>query len=59
MTYDKEKDRFFYNGQIVRYFKDEVGTENTNSFFFENGVVDVEPIRAASGGKVKCNMNVK
>ena len=33
MTYNIEKDRFFYNGQIVRYFKDQVSTEQTNSFF--------------------------
>lgn len=49
MTYDKEKARFFYNGQIVRYFKDVVSEENTNSFFFDDGVVDVEPIKDASG----------
>lgn len=49
MTYDKEKDRFFYNGKIVRYFKDQESAENTNSFFFGDGVVDVEPIRNASG----------
>ena len=42
MTYDKEKDRFFYDGQVVRYFKDQVNAENANSFFFEDGVVDVE-----------------
>lgn len=49
MTYDKEKDRFFYNGQIVRYFKDQESVENTNAFFFDDGVVDVEAIRNASG----------
>lgn len=49
MTYDQEKDRFFYNGQMVRYFKDQVSAENANSFFFEDGVVDVEPIRDANG----------
>ena len=49
MTYDQEKDRFFYNGQMVRYFKDQVSAENTNSFFFEDGVVDVEPIRDTNG----------
>ncbi|MBS5150712.1 MAG: hypothetical protein Q4A63_02560 [Butyricicoccus pullicaecorum] len=49
MTYDKEKDRFFYNGQMVRYFKDQIGTENTNSFFFEDGVVDVEPMKDTNG----------
>ena len=49
MTYDKEKDRFFYDGQVVRYFKDQVNAENANSFFFEDGVVDVEPIKDANG----------
>lgn len=49
MTYDKEKDRFFYNGQTVRYFKDQVNAEHANSFFFEDGVVDVEPIKDTNG----------
>lgn len=49
MTYNQEKDRFFYNGQMVRYFKDQVSTENTNAFFFEDGVVDVEPMRDTNG----------
>lgn len=49
MTYDKEKDRFFYDGQTVRYFKDQVSAENANSFFFEDGVVDVEPIKDTNG----------
>lgn len=52
MTYAKERDRFFYNGQIVRYFKDEVSTENTNSFFFADGVVDVEPIKDTNGNLI-------
>lgn len=49
MTYDQEKDRFFFGGQLVRYFKDQVSAEHTNSFFFEDGVVDVEPIRDTNG----------
>lgn len=49
MTYNKEKDRFLYNGEVVRYFKDQISTENTNSFFFDDGVVDVEPIRNTNG----------
>lgn len=49
MTYDKEKDRFFYDGQTVRYFKDQVNAEHANSFFFEDGVVDVEPIKDTNG----------
>lgn len=49
MIYDKEKDRFFYNGQVVRYFKDQVSTEHANAFFFDDGTVDVEPIRDVKG----------
>lgn len=49
MTYDKEKDRFFYKNQVVRYFKDQVNTENTNAFFFEDGTVDVEPMKDTNG----------
>lgn len=49
MSYDKEKDRFFYNGHMVRYFKDQVSADDTNAFFFDDGVVDVEPIRDANG----------
>ncbi len=49
MTYDTEKDRFFYNGQIVRYFKDQINSDETNGFFYDDGVVDIEPIRDATG----------
>lgn len=49
MTYDAEKDRFFYNGQIVRYFKDQINSDETNGFFYDDGVVDIEPIRDATG----------
>ena len=49
MTYDAEKDRFFYNGQIVRYFKDQLNSDETNGFFYDDGVVDIEPIRDANG----------
>ena len=49
MTYDKEKDRFFYDGQTVRYFKDQVNAEHANSFFFDDGVVDMEPIKDTNG----------
>lgn len=49
MTYDKEKDRFFYNGQVVRYFKDQVSAEHANAFYFDDGTVDVEPIRDTKG----------
>lgn len=33
----------------VRYFKDQVNAENANSFFFEDGVVDVELIKDVNG----------
>lgn len=49
MTYDTEKDRFLYNDQVVRYFKDQINSDETNAFFFDDGVVDVEPIRDANG----------
>lgn len=49
MTYDTEKDRFFYNGQVVRYFKDQINSNETNSFSYDDGVIDVEPIRDEDG----------
>ena len=55
MTYDTEKDRFFYNGQVVRYFKDHINSKEhinsneTNGFSYDDGVIDVEPIRDEDG----------
>ena len=49
MTYDTEKDRFFYNGQVVRYFKDQISSNETNGFSYDDSVIDVEPIRDESG----------
>ena len=49
MTYDEKTDRFFYEGKMVRYFKDKVSDECLNSFFFDDGVIDVEPIRDTNG----------
>lgn len=49
MTYDEKTDSFFYEGKKVRYFKDEVGDGYLNSFFFDDGVIDVEPIRDTNG----------
>ena len=49
MTYDTEKDRFFYNGQVVRYFKDQINSNETNGFSYDDGVIDVEPIRDEDG----------
>ncbi|HJC25700.1 MAG TPA: hypothetical protein H9761_18725 [Candidatus Eisenbergiella merdavium] len=52
MTYDEEKDRFFYQGQMVRCFKDQVSAEHTNAFFFDEGTVDVEPVRDTKGALI-------
>lgn len=49
MTYDTKKDRFFYNGQVVRYFKDQMNSHETNGFSYDDGVIDVEAVRDASG----------
>ena len=49
MTYDTEKDRFFYNEQVVRYFKDQISSNETNGFSYDDGVIDVEPIRDEAG----------
>ena len=49
MTYDTEKDRFFYNGQVVRYFKDQISSNETNGFSYDDGVIDVEAVRDANG----------
>ena len=49
LSYDEKTDRFFYEGKMVRYFKDELRDGYLNSFFFDEGVIDVEPIRDTSG----------
>lgn len=49
MTYDKENNRFSYNGQIVRCFIDQLSAENTRSFFFDGGIIDVESVRDVNG----------
>ena len=49
MTYDMGKDRFFYNEQVVRYFKDQISSNETNGFSYDDGVIDVEPIRDEAG----------
>lgn len=33
----------------MRYFKDQVNAEHANSFFFDDGVVDMEPIKDTNG----------
>lgn len=52
MTYDVEKDRFFYGGQMVRYFKDQLSADHTNGFYYADGVVDVEPVRDSGGALI-------
>lgn len=49
LTYDSEKDRFFYDGKMVRYFSDKISEENTNAFFYEDGTIDLKPVRDTSG----------
>lgn len=49
LNYDKDKDRFIYDGQVVRYFSDAVTEDDTNAFFHEDGVIDLKPIRNSSG----------
>lgn len=52
LTYDKDKDEFFYNGEMVRYFSDEMSDSNTRAFSRENGIVDVRSIRDAKGNLI-------
>ena len=49
LSYDKDKDRFLYDGNIVRYFNDAISEDSTNAFFYEDGTVDLKPIRNSSG----------
>jgi len=53
LTYDKNKDRFYYNGKMVRYFNDNVDAENTNSFFYDEGTIDLTAARDTSGKLIK------
>lgn len=49
LSYDKDKDRFLYDGNIVRYFNDVINEDIANAFFYEDGTVDLKPIRNSSG----------
>ena len=42
MTYDMGKDRFFYNEQVVRYFKDQISSNETNGFSYDDGVIEMK-----------------
>lgn len=49
LTYDKEKDRFFYDGKMVRFFRDITDAAGTiNGFSYNDGVVDLQGVRDAS-----------
>lgn len=52
MSYDVEKDRFFYAGQMVRYFKDQLSADHTNGFYYADGVIDVKPVRDSGGALI-------
>ncbi|MBU5439555.1 hypothetical protein KQI42_16190 [Tissierella sp. MSJ-40] len=46
LTYDQEKDRFFYNGKLVRFFADKLDKSGFyNSFSYADGDVDLRGIR--------------
>ncbi len=49
LNYDKDKDRFVYDGKVVRYFSDTIGEDGTNAFFHEDGEIDLKPIRNSLG----------
>ena len=48
MTYDTERIDFSITA-VVRYFKDQISSNETNGFSYDDGVIDVEPIRDESG----------
>lgn len=49
LNYDKDKERFYYNGKLVRRFKDVKDREgNINGFSFENGEIDLKVDRDTS-----------
>ena len=49
LTYNKEKDRFFYNGQLVRFFADKLDEEGFyTTFSYTDGDVDLRSIRSES-----------
>lgn len=49
LTYNQEKDRFFYNGQLVRYFADKLDeSDSYNSFSYTDGDIDLRGVRNAN-----------
>lgn len=48
LTYNQEKDRFFYNGQLVRFFADKLDDSGFyNSFSYTDGDIDLRGVRNA------------
>lgn len=48
LTYNQEKDRFFCNGQLVRYFADKLNENGMyNSFSYMDGDIDLRGVRNA------------
>lgn len=46
LIYDREKDRFFYNGQLVRFFADKLDEDGyCNTFSYTDGDVDLRGVR--------------
>lgn len=46
LIYDKAKDRFFYNGELVRFFADKLDKDGYyNSFSYTDGTVDLHGVR--------------
>ena len=49
LTYNKEKDRFFYNGQLVRFFADKLDDDGFyTSFSYTDGDIDLRGVRSAT-----------
>ena len=52
LTYDKEKEAFFFNGKLVRWFWDGYDMENGSATIYdylnEDGVVDIHTVRQAT-----------
>jgi beta-lactamase regulating signal transducer with metallopeptidase domain len=48
LTYDQEKDRFFYDGRLVRFFADKLDESGSyNSFSYTDGDIDLRGVRNA------------
>ncbi len=46
LVYNQEKDRFFYNGQLIRFFADKLDESGSyNSFSYTDGDIDLRSVR--------------